>query len=149
MKIIIDSREQRPFTFKDYPETDVQTGTLQAGDYSLAGLESIVAIERKSLSDLVQCLGRDRDRFERELERLRAYEAAAVVVESPLPDLVAGNYRSSLDPKAAFESVIAFMARFRISFYFAQDRRGAERFTHSFLRHFQRTVEKRYRAVAA
>ena len=89
----------------------------------------------------------DRARFERELERLRSFEAAAVVVESPLASLVAGDYKSAMDPKAAYESCVAFMARYKLTFYFAQDRRGAERFTHSFLRHFLRTVEKRYRAT--
>lgn len=146
MKIVIDSREQAPFPFTGY-EAEVSTGTLTAGDYSLDGLTSLVAVERKSLPDLVACLGRERDRFERELERLRGFEAAALAVESPLSDLVTGNYRSALDPTAAYESVVAFMCRYRITFYFAKDRRGAERFTFSFLRHYWRTVERRYQAV--
>ena len=70
------------------------------------------------------------------------------MVESPLADLVAGEYRSALNPTAAYESVVAFMCRYRLTFYFAQDRRGAERFTFSFLRHFLRTVERRYAAVS-
>jgi len=149
MKVIVDSREQKPFTFGNYSDINLVNGTLQAGDYSIFGLESLVAIERKSLADLVQCLGRDRERFVRELERLRGYESAAVVVESPLGDLVSGSYRSRLDPKAAYESCVAFMARYKLPFYFAQDRRGAERFTVSFLRHFKNDIERRYKAVAA
>ena len=148
MKIFVDSREQSPFTFAGY-EAEIITGTLQAGDYSLSGLESLVAVERKSLPDLVQCLGRERDRFERELERLRAFESAAVVVESPMADLVQGNYRSKLNPTAAYESCVAFMARYRLPFYFANDVRGAERFCYSFLRHFKKTIERRYQAVVA
>ncbi len=147
MKIVIDSREQYPFPFSDY-DAEIVPGTLQAGDYSVLGLEPLVAVERKSLPDLVQCLGRERDRFERELERLRGYESAAVVVESPIEALVRGDYRSALNPTAAYESVVAFMGRYRLPFYFAQDRRGAERFTFSFLRHYLRTVERRYEAVA-
>ena len=146
MNVVVDSREQAPFHFQDY-DADVTQGTLTAGDYSLAGLESLVAVERKSLPDLVACLGRERERFERELERLRGFEAAAVVVESPMSALALGEYRSALNPKAAYESVVAFMCRYRITFYFAQDRRGAERFTFSFLRHFQRTIERRYAAA--
>lgn len=90
----------------------------------------------------------ERTRFERELERLRGFESAAVVVEPPMSALALGEYRSALNPKAAYESVVAFMCRYRLPFYFAQDRRGAERFTYSFLRHFLRTVERRYQAVA-
>lgn len=144
---MIDTREQDLFPFTGY-DVEVVSGTLQAGDYSIPGLESLVAVERKSLPDLVACLGRERERFKHELERLRGHEAAAVVVESPIETLARGEYRSKLDPKAAYESVVAFMARYRLPFYFAQDRRGAERFTHSFLRHYWRTVERRYRAVA-
>ncbi len=36
----------------------------------------------------------------RELERLRGYDFAAVVIEEPLSALRAGNYRGALDPKA-------------------------------------------------
>lgn len=147
LRIVTDSREQEPFPFQDY-DAEVVPGTLQAGDYSLVGLEDMVAVERKSLVDLVACLGRERERFERELERLRAMESILLVVESPIVDLVTGNYRSKLNPKAAYESVVAFMCRYRLPFYFAQDRRGAERFTFSFLRHYWRTVERRYQAVA-
>ncbi|UJX41101.1 ERCC4 domain-containing protein [Desulfovibrio sp. JY] len=147
MKIVVDSREQAPFPFEGYG-AEVMQGTLTAGDYSLVGLEPLVAVERKSLPDLVQCLGRERPRFERELERLRGFESAAVVVESPMSALALGEYRSALNPKAAYESVVAFMCRYKLTFYFAQDRRGAERFTFSFLRHFQRTIARRYASVA-
>ena len=147
MKIVVDSREQLKFPFSEY-QVEVVEGTLTAGDYSLVGLESLVAVERKSLPDLVACLGRERPRFERELERLRGFEAAAVVVEAPMSALALGEYRSALNPKAAYESVVAFMCRYRLTFYFAQDRRGAEHFTVSFLRHYWRTVERRYQAVA-
>ncbi len=146
IRIVIDSREQDGFPFTGY-DAEVVPGTLQTGDYSLVGLEDMVAVERKSLPDLVACLGRERERFERELERLRAMEYILLVVESPITDLATGQYRSKLNPTAALESVFAFMSRYRLPFYFAQDRRGAERATFSFLRHYWRTVERRYRAV--
>ena len=54
MKIIIDSREQRPFDFlSQNGDIETERGTLDTGDYSVAGLESRVAVERKSLADLV------------------------------------------------------------------------------------------------
>ena len=69
---IIDSREQKPLDLE--PLTTI-TSTLVTGDYSVRGLEHVVAIERKSLDDLVGCVGRDRERFDREVqsfERCRA-----------------------------------------------------------------------------
>lgn len=65
MRVLIDSREQRPFPFHGprYGGVEVETAALTIGDYSLAGLADKVAVERKELPDLVQCLGRERERF--------------------------------------------------------------------------------------
>jgi len=80
MRILIDTREQAPFTFQGY-DVDPEPATLPVGDYSLPGFEDRVAIERKSLEDLISCLmGSNRDRFERELYRGRHYDLFAVVV---------------------------------------------------------------------
>ena len=54
MLIVVDTREQTPFEFRhEKYETTTKQGTLSVGDYSLAGLEDKVAVERKSLPDLV------------------------------------------------------------------------------------------------
>ena len=76
---IIDSREQNALNLE--PLTAV-TSTLPTGDYSVRGLEHVVAIERKSLQDLVACVGSDRERFDREVQRLLAYPVRILVVES-------------------------------------------------------------------
>ncbi|MCA1987342.1 MAG: hypothetical protein LDL27_12865, partial [Desulfovibrio sp.] len=68
MKIVVDTREQRPFRFERWPAVILEPGTLPTGDYSLPGLAHRVALERKSLDDLVSCLkSTGRERFEREL----------------------------------------------------------------------------------
>ena len=146
MRILVDQREQCPFFFEGY-DVEVVPGTLQAGDYSIPGLESLVAVERKSLPDLVACLGNERDRFKRELERLRGYESVVVVVEAPERDLWAGNYRSKLNAKAAYQSIISFECRYRIPFKFFENRSYAEKYAFSFLRHYLSMVERRYKAV--
>lgn len=76
---IIDSREQTPLDLE--PLTTI-TSTLPTGDYSIRGLEHVVAIERKSLDDLVGCVGRDRERFDREVQRLLAFPVRILVIES-------------------------------------------------------------------
>ena len=82
MQILIDTREQAPFTFKGY-DVAPETATLPVGDYSLPGFQDWAAVERKSLNDLIGCLmGKDRERFERELARGRHYDLFAVVVEA-------------------------------------------------------------------
>lgn len=59
--VIIDTREQLPYNFT----FESTRATLKTGDYSLAGLESVVSIERKSLDDFVGCITTGRDRFEK------------------------------------------------------------------------------------
>jgi len=149
MKIVRDSREQSPFHFEDarFDGVVVIEGTLTTGDYSIAGLESRVAVERKSLADFIGSISTGRERFERELARARGLDAFMVVIESPFSDLVAGNYRSRMEPKAATQTTYSFMARYRCAFHFAQSRAWAEYATFHFLRHYARHVEREYRAV--
>lgn len=128
MKIIVDSREQSPFSFqgKFYADIQIETGTLATGDYSLAGLTDKAAVERKELADLVQCLGRERERFERELIRAQGLDCFAVVVEAGWQELAGGQYRSKLNPHSACQSVAAFTARYGTPFYFVGSRAAAE-----------------------
>lgn len=146
MKILIDTREQCPFTFEHakYTEIVVELTTVDCGDYSLAGLADQVAVERKSLPDLVACLGRERERFERELQRAAALDAFAVVVEASWAELAGGQYRSQMNPHSACQSVLAFMARYRVPFMFAGSRAGAEYATWGFLRQYLESARKRW-----
>lgn len=149
MRLIVDSREQAPFPFKGpfYDGVVVEVGALTVGDYSLAGLTDRVAVERKSLPDLVMCLGRERERFERELQRGAALDAFCVVVEASWADLAGGQYRSRMNPHAACQSVAAFMGRYRLPFLFAGSRPAAEYCTWSFLRQYLEGARKRWAAI--
>ena len=148
MKILVDSREQRPFNFEhERYDVQIQPGTLTVGDYSLAGLQDKVAVERKSLPDLVGCLGRERERFERELQRGAALDAFAVVVEAAWADLAGGNFRSQLNPHAACQSVLAFMSRYRTPVLFAGSRAAAEYVTWGFLLQFLEGARKRWASI--
>jgi len=104
---IIDTREQLPL---DLSPLRIVTGTLTTGDYSIRGLESIIAIERKSLPDLLGCIGQHRERFEREIQRLLAYPTRAIVVEAIWTDLEAGQWQSRITPAAAIGSVLGWIA---------------------------------------
>jgi DNA excision repair protein ERCC-4 len=104
---LIDTREQRPF---DLAPLQMERATLDTGDYTVKGLEKSVAIERKSLPDLVMCVGRERERFERECQRLMAYPVKAIVVEATWHDLELGNWRGRVSPLAVTGSVLGWMA---------------------------------------
>lgn len=150
MKIVIDTREQHPFQFqgsKHYQGIEIIRGTLQSGDYSLAGLTDKIAIERKELPDLIQCLGRERDRFERELQRAAGLDCFAIVVEAGWQDIAQGNYRSKFNPHSACQSIAAFTARYRIPFLFAGTRAAAEYVTWSLLRQYLESARKRWQTI--
>ena len=90
MRIVVDSREKAPFQFLDAgADIEVVPGSLQTGDYSLAGYEAAVGVERKSIGDLIQSISTERERFLRELDRARGM-SFAIVCEGSWDDLVNG-----------------------------------------------------------
>lgn len=99
LKILVDTREQRPWTF---PADGFVTerATLPEGDYTMAGGWGRVALERKSLGDFVQTVVGQWIRFRKELIRLSGYDVAAVVVEADLSDVLQHKYESDADPVA-------------------------------------------------
>jgi ERCC4-type nuclease len=102
---IVDTREQHPL---DLSPLQTVPGTLTTGDYSIQGLEQIVAIERKSLPDLIGCVGVERERFDREAQRLLAYPVRALVVEATWKQIEAGDWRSKVTASAALGSLIGW-----------------------------------------
>lgn len=86
--IIIDTREQTPWTFSRFP---TECGTLPTGDYSIKGLTRLIVVERKSLPDLLGCIGHDRERFTAELQRLRGYRFRLVIIEGTAGLITAGH----------------------------------------------------------
>lgn len=103
---VVDTREQTPW---DLSPLKVIKGTLPTGDYSILGLEHLIAIERKSLPDLIGCVAQSRERFDAEIQRLLAYSCRAIIVEATWHDLMAGNWRSKVTPQAAMGSVLGWI----------------------------------------
>jgi DNA excision repair protein ERCC-4 len=118
--VIIDTREQTPLEFLHLP---TERGTLQSGDYSVAGLEHEFAIERKSISDLCGSVTRGRERFERELHRLRGFHFGRVLIVGSPMEL----HRSAPNSKSVFSSISAFEARYSVAFVWEPDPATAAR----------------------
>lgn len=105
---IIDTREQNRL---DLAPLRTQLGTLPTGDYSVKGLEHYIAIERKSLSDLVGCIGRERERFEKEMQRMLAYPVRALVIESNWANIELKTYLGSVHPNAVMGSLMGWIVQ--------------------------------------
>lgn len=133
MKVIIDSNEQRPWTFEGQ-DIETEKRKLATGDYSLDGLESRVSIERKSANDFVSTVMSSRSRFYRELERLRSFDFRCVIIEIGIRELMSGDYRSKSNP----ESILGFVAEITVGqhvpVYLAGTRGEAQVLAGAFLR---------------
>lgn len=103
---VVDSREQTPLKF-DPTKLATTVKCLPVADYSLDGLETEIAIERKSLPDLVSSLSTERLRFTRELEKLAKYRFSRLLVEADISDVVNHHYRSRMYPSAILGSLFA------------------------------------------
>lgn len=104
---VCDTREQLPL---ELSPLQCVRGTLATGDYSVRGLEHHIAIERKGLGDLLACCGTERERFEREVQRLLAYPVRALVIESVWAEIECGSYRSKISSKAVIGSLLGWIA---------------------------------------
>lgn len=105
---IIDTREQKPY---DLAPLSSRRGTLKTGDYSLVGLEDRVCVERKSLEDYLGVIGRGRERFERQIERMLEFETKIIVIEASWTMLAGGYWRSKIHPSAVMGSTLGWFAR--------------------------------------
>lgn len=116
--VVQDTREQKPYTFRDVP---TKIRTLQEGDYTAEGVEHLIRIERKgSIADLAGCVGSGRDRFERELERLLVYPRRFLLCEFTLQELLAwhpprcAEFSRTVQGVHLVGSVLAWAGRFGI-----------------------------------
>jgi ERCC4-type nuclease len=130
--IVIDTREQEGYSFDPRLAATVRRA-LPAGDYSVAGLENIVAVERKSLDDFVSTVIHSRARFRKELRKLAEYRAACVVVEAGLLEVLLHRYRGDAHPAAVVGSALSIILDFRVPVFFCSSRQAACHFVQAYL----------------
>ena len=134
---IVDSREQTPLPL---PGLRTVTRGLTSGDYSFIGGEHLFSVERKSLDDLLGCVTRERERFERELVRLRGYRFRRLLVIGTEEDIEEGRYTSAAAPSAVIASLATWEARFDIPVVFAANPDIAGRIVAGWILAFAREV---------
>jgi ERCC4-type nuclease len=141
--VVIDTREQTPFEFTGLSNWVGGTTRrkLDVGDYSVVGMEGLLRLERKSLTDLITTLMQWRKRFFKECEALARFRHSALLVEATYED-VKSFYDDELctaaHPNAVSGTLDAVEARFGIpAIYTSQHRPLAEEKAASWLsKHF-------------
>lgn len=135
MVIVIDTREQRPLDFSFWKDVTVQRRELWPGDYTILGGAQYLAIERKSVSDLVGTMKNDYagigsttpKRFDRELMALHSVIArgghAFIIVEPDGPlgtvcpayeQIKAHSYRSIIAPDKVLKFIESIRSCWRV-----------------------------------
>ena len=125
---VTDTREQKPYKFKHSTRA-----ALKTGDYSVAGMENLVTVERKTKSDAYSSLGQDRGRFQREFERLAEFDYAALVIEASLRGFLTPPAFSKLNPNSAIATLLAWSVRYGVHVFFASDRQHGNKLTRQIL----------------
>ncbi|MEM7387249.1 MAG: ERCC4 domain-containing protein [Verrucomicrobiota bacterium] len=140
--VVIDTREKAPLRFSE----NTESGSLYSGDYSIKGYEDIFAVERKSLADLTGSLSSGRDRFQRELHRLRGYRFKRLLIVASKADAKAKKYRSQITPASVFGSVQAFEVRYDIPVIWEPSELNAARLVEQWGKYFVREHLARQRS---
>jgi len=135
--VVVDTREQEPYSIPPLRFL-VERRALPAGDYSLAGLEHVFAVERKTAEDFVHTVVRERDRFGNELRKLQVCVRSCVVVEANTEDVLAGVYQSDAHPHALFGAAISIITDYVVPVYFCSKRQTACRFVQEHLLRYAR-----------
>lgn len=151
-QIVIDTREQAPFSFEGLElgkhSTPMKVETvrhkLDTGDYSIVGYENRICIERKSISDLVSTIFHDRDRFIQELKRMQHMDFSAIMVEADWKDvLYYCALQTQANPVSLDNTIIAWQCRYKTQWFFRPSRYTAMKTTWKLLdRYYRDQMEK-------
>lgn len=109
---------------------------LDYGDYSIKDHTDLVVVERKqSVIELCGNLGKHRDRFERELQRMvdAGVRRRYVVVEDYWSSATRQQKYTKMRPESVFGSIIALQVKYNVHFIFAGTHDMAHKITRSLL----------------
>tara|TARA_Y100000593_G_scaffold18779_1_gene37470 strand:- start:36 stop:527 length:492 start_codon:yes stop_codon:yes gene_type:complete len=122
--ILRDTREKdgKGWTFRATANCfGTERKKLDVGDYTISGLEDIVMVERKTLGDLYNTLGRqdNYERFIREMERAKNHRLRYLVIEANLSDVDKGYKWSRVRPANIHAKLISLQVKYNVHVIFA------------------------------
>jgi ERCC4-type nuclease len=109
LTVLVDSREKMPFDLVDGDKVIAsETVCLATGDYTIKDIDPLwLCVERKSgVQELYNCFTNQRDRFFRQVERMKSFKYQFLVVECDAGDVCdLGNYFwfKSEDPRRQWQ----------------------------------------------
>jgi hypothetical protein len=97
--------------------------------------------ERKNPEDFASSLTAGRERFDREVQRLRAYSFRAIIVEADLDYFISGRCRSRIHVNSILGSICSMHARYGVPTIFAHDPATAGRMIAGILRRLEEQLD--------
>lgn len=115
--VLVDTREKSPFDFSKFSNwiAEEKRQKLDAGDYTVEGMENLLVLERKTLSDLITTLIQQRPRFLKLCEKMSQYRWRALFVQASYEDVKSpyGEYTQA-HPNAVSGTLDALEAKYEI-----------------------------------
>lgn len=126
----IDTRERAPLFLGKRPlkGLSIVRDTLAVGDYSIKGCEDEIAIERKSLGDLYNCMGKDRKRFMVQMDKLSKLFRKWLLIEGTEEETHTPQEYSTIHPNSVRGTLVSIDVRYGIPIYFSPSKKNSERF---------------------
>ena len=107
----------------------------------------MISIERKSLDDLLSCIGIHRDRFRRELKRLQAYRFRCLVIETDYSTLERGGWRSKIQPASVLGSLAAWQCQYSLPVMLVGTHKAGAEFCERYLYQAARCIAAENKAI--
>lgn len=147
MKIIIDTREQKPLVFNHKSITAVEVKGLSVGDYGAMSSEyqHPIVFERKSINDLYGTLSQGYDRFRKEIERAKEQNTKIIIiVEGSLNRILMGTTFSKRTPESIVYQLFTLRVRYDVETVFCSNREEmAEYITQFYIAHHKEYLDKK------
>lgn len=121
MIVVIDTQEQIPYVF---PECHTFHKKLSEGDYSIEGWEDKITVERKTATDFFGSIVNNkdtdnRDRLEREFERMKDYKFKGLVIEAEEQNILCPEiYGRQTGSNTVYGSIISFEIKYGLNVYY-------------------------------
>lgn len=144
MRIIIDSREQKPLIFG----CDTMIKKLHVGDYGAmftADYLYPVAFERKSIGDLYSTLTFGYDRFRKEINRAEIAKTRLIIaIEGTKEKVLKGYSHSSRDPESIIKQLETIERKYGVQAMFFGNRVAMANHIHDiFFLEYERYLESK------
>lgn len=149
IEIIMDTREQAgKFLFESYEDVYLIRRKLNTGDYSIKGFEDKITVDRKAhTGEWYIDVGRQEQRFKRQIERMQLFEEAYFICCFPYSDFGIFPKNSSIPSwrwptlKMSSNFIKKRVHEIReqcpqLQFIFCEDRVAAEAKTYEVLRNY-------------